>query len=107
MMGELGGLLAVQFSSPRCKRLRLLQRQDSGLLLLSLLLGTWIAAGPADWLRVLVVVVGGERVPELICRMGWLFLLLRDDGLTCRWFMRLAGEYERNELQDQATICNL
>ena len=37
MMGELGGLLAVQLSSPRCNRLRLSQRQDGRLLPLLLL----------------------------------------------------------------------
>jgi hypothetical protein len=40
IMGELGGLLAVQSMSPRCNRLRFSQRQEGGLLLLLSLLGT-------------------------------------------------------------------
>jgi hypothetical protein len=74
MIEELGGLPAVQFSSPRCRRLRLSQRQDAGLLLLSLL-GTCIAAGPPDWLRVLMVVVQGELLLDLMCKTGWLLLI--------------------------------
>jgi hypothetical protein len=64
IMGELGGLEAVHFWSPRCNRPRLLQRQEEGLLLLplllsssSLLLGTWMAAGPRSWLRVMGLMV--------------------------------------------------
>ena len=74
MIGELDGLLALQSSSSRCNRLRLSQRQDGGLLLLSLL-RTWIAARPADWLRVCMVVVKGELLLDLMCRMRWLLLV--------------------------------
>lgn len=83
-MGELGGLLAVQLSSPRCNRLRLSQRQDGRLLplLLLLLLGIWMTAGPAEWLRVMATMVLGSRGRALgrVSTRDWLvaFCLERD-----------------------------
>jgi hypothetical protein len=92
MIGELGGLLALQSSSSRCNRLRLSQRQDGGLLLLSLL-RTWIAARPADWLRVcMVVVVEGELLLDSMCRMRWLLLVWDNEML---WFVNRVDDGER------------
>jgi len=103
MIGELGGLEAVQSSSPRCKRLWLLQRQDGGLLLS--LLGTWIAAGPADWLRVLMVVTGGELLLDSICKMGLVQVVFGLGKTIVLWFVD--WWYESDELGDQPNVYSL
>jgi len=101
MIGELGGLLAVQCSSPRCKRLWLLQRQDGGLLLS--LLGTWMMAGPVDWLRVfMVVVVWGELVLD---SMGLVQVSFGSGKTRVLWFVN--WRYERDKLQDEPTVYSL